>query len=347
MTENELSPEEIKALLGLVDEGEKAASNTSTSDKEKEALYELLSLSLGGSYRTLSKIFNQDVEVTALELTTITKEELLKGNLPPYYIAMSEFSGAVNGQHFLTISIANAEGLKIQFVQSGQTEGLQKEEEMIQTVIQPILHSVTKTLESTLNVEVNQHITGLDIVTSPQSFNIDSFTVDRTFLQTGFSIKVGVDNEVTFNSFIPERTAKQMVSLLMEQENLQEVEEMSFQSMEHSAQNENKKVDVGVESNIQSVQFSNFSASETTDFSTNNLNMLLDIPLQVTVELGRTKRMVKEVLEISQGSIIELDKLAGEPVDILVNNKLIAVGEVVVIDENFGVRVTEIVSKLR
>ena len=76
-----------------------------------------------------------------------------------------------------------------------------------------------------------------------------------------------------------------------------------------------------------------------------NLNLLMDIPLKVTVELGRTKKMIKEILEFTQGSIIELDKLAGEPVDILVNNKLIAKGEVVVIDENFGVRVTDIVSQ--
>ncbi|KGT72702.1 hypothetical protein MA20_48710 [Bradyrhizobium japonicum] len=76
-----------------------------------------------------------------------------------------------------------------------------------------------------------------------------------------------------------------------------------------------------------------------------NLNLLLDIPLQVTVELGRTKKLIKEILEMSAGSIIQLDKLAGEPVDILVNNKLIAKGEVVVIDENFGVRVTDIISQ--
>ncbi len=74
--------------------------------------------------------------------------------------------------------------------------------------------------------------------------------------------------------------------------------------------------------------------------------MLMDIPLKVTVELGRTKQSIKEILELGAGSIIELDKLAGEPVDILVNEKLVAEGEVVVIDENFGVRVTDIVSQL-
>lgn len=71
----------------------------------------------------------------------------------------------------------------------------------------------------------------------------------------------------------------------------------------------------------------------------------MDIPLSVTVELGRTNRAVKEVLELSTGSIIELDKLAGEPVDILVNQRVVAKGEVVVIDENFGVRVTDILSQ--
>lgn len=75
-----------------------------------------------------------------------------------------------------------------------------------------------------------------------------------------------------------------------------------------------------------------------------NLELLLDISLGVTVELGRTRKLIRDILDLSKGSIVELDTIAGEPVDILVNEKLIARGEVVVIDENFGVRVTDIVS---
>ncbi|MFC0328793.1 flagellar motor switch phosphatase FliY [Paenibacillus sepulcri] len=97
--------------------------------------------------------------------------------------------------------------------------------------------------------------------------------------------------------------------------------------------------------NVQPVQFANFQGANYVQPDDSNLNLLLDIPLKVTVELGRTQKQIKDILELSQGSIIELDKLAGEPVDILVNNKLIAKGEVVVIDENFGVRVTDIVSQ--
>lgn len=97
--------------------------------------------------------------------------------------------------------------------------------------------------------------------------------------------------------------------------------------------------------NVNPVQFASLQGGGFVQGEDTNLNLLLDIPLKVTVELGRTQKQIKDILELSQGSIIELDKLAGEPVDILVNNKLIAKGEVVVIDENFGVRVTDIVSQ--
>ncbi|MEJ9231114.1 flagellar motor switch phosphatase FliY [Peribacillus butanolivorans] len=104
-------------------------------------------------------------------------------------------------------------------------------------------------------------------------------------------------------------------------------------------------VSTGQPVNVQPASFSSFQPYQLQESETKNLSMLMDIPLQVTVELGRTKRSVKEILELSSGSIIELDKLAGEPVDILVNSRLIAKGEVVVIDENFGVRVTDIMSQ--
>lgn len=76
-----------------------------------------------------------------------------------------------------------------------------------------------------------------------------------------------------------------------------------------------------------------------------NIDLLLDVPLQVTVELGRTRMQIRDILELGKGSVVELEKLAGEPVEIFVNGKLIAKGEVVTIDENFGVKITDIVSR--
>lgn len=76
-----------------------------------------------------------------------------------------------------------------------------------------------------------------------------------------------------------------------------------------------------------------------------NLDLILDIPLKVTVELGRTKMLVSELLNLGQGSVVELNKLAGEPMEILVNDKLVARGEAVVVNEKFGVRLTDIISQ--
>ncbi len=96
--------------------------------------------------------------------------------------------------------------------------------------------------------------------------------------------------------------------------------------------------------NVQPVQFPSLQGGAPS-VEAGNIGLLMDVYMELTVELGRTRKLVKDILTIGEGSIIELDKLAGEPVDILVNHKLIAKGEVVVIDENFGVRVTEIVSQ--
>ncbi len=96
---------------------------------------------------------------------------------------------------------------------------------------------------------------------------------------------------------------------------------------------------------VQPVQFATLQ-QQAVPSEQGNIGLLMDVYMEMTVELGRTKKLIKEILGMGEGTIIELDKLAGEPVDILVNHKLIAKGEVVVIDENFGVRVTEIVSPM-
>lgn len=95
--------------------------------------------------------------------------------------------------------------------------------------------------------------------------------------------------------------------------------------------------------NVQPAQFQTFSAQAPQPVSQENMGLIMDVPLEVTVELGRTKKSIAEILDFAPGTIIELDKIAGEPIDVLVNGKFVAKGEVVVIEENFGIRVTEII----
>ncbi len=116
---------------------------------------------------------------------------------------------------------------------------------------------------------------------------------------------------------------------------------MQQMMMQQQMMNNNQQQNV----NVQPAEFMSFGKNKIREMHS-NMDMIMDVPLQVTVELGRTRMLIKEILDLGPGSIVELDKLAGEPVDILVNNKLIAKGEVVVIDESFGVRITDIISKM-
>jgi flagellar motor switch protein FliN/FliY len=90
--------------------------------------------------------------------------------------------------------------------------------------------------------------------------------------------------------------------------------------------------------------FQNLAPSEGGGSAANNLDLILDIPVQLTVELGRTKIAIRNLLQLAQGSVVELDGLAGEPMDVLVNGCLIAQGEVVVVNDKFGIRLTDIIS---
>jgi flagellar motor switch protein FliN len=106
---------------------------------------------------------------------------------------------------------------------------------------------------------------------------------------------------------------------------------------------EEEKTEEPIEENEKMGQATEELVPELTIEQSMNLPLLLDIPLEVVVELGRTKKKISEVLELTSGSIVELDKMSGEPVDVYVNNKLVAKGEVVVIEEHFGVRIKEII----
>ena len=95
--------------------------------------------------------------------------------------------------------------------------------------------------------------------------------------------------------------------------------------------------------NVQPAQFQAFSGDLAANTQQENIELIMDVPLEVTVELGRTKKSIQEILDFAPGTMIELDKIAGETMDVLVNGKLVAKGEVVVIEESFGVRVKEII----
>ncbi|GAB4337284.1 MAG: hypothetical protein Kow0037_19830 [Calditrichia bacterium] len=119
----------------------------------------------------------------------------------------------------------------------------------------------------------------------------------------------------------------------------EEIEQQMLQQMEQEAAQQGADAQAGVSQ----AQFESFDGESGRSQSASKMDMILDIVLPVSIELGRTKMLVKDVLELTRGSIIELDKMAGEPVDLYINNKKMAEGEVVVVDKHFGIRITNLI----
>lgn len=312
---------------------------SSLSKIETEAVSELLNASLSGSAAVLSSLLSEQVFVTAPTLTSTHRSEVLASAAAPFYVVLGEYSGAADGMQILSISKKDVDAA------AGITGLADTEEEqqfqLVQKMVGTMFESVAQSMSALLEMEISHSLSGMDTVEQLEDFPLANFTKEQWFVEAKFELNISGKQNVRFHLCIPVALAKQLSAILTEPFNDEETEEIREMPMQSDKQpNET----IQETPTVQNVQFSSFDNTETTQSEPNNLNMLLDIPLQVTVELGRTKRIVKDILEISQGSIIELDKLAGEPVDILINNKLIAVGEVVVIDENFGVRVTDVLS---
>ncbi len=309
------------------------------SKTETEAIIELLNTSLGGTAALLTSLLAEQVFVTSPTLTVTGRDAVFGSIGSPFYVALGEYSGSASGLQVLAVSQKDINAALT------ATED-QTEFQAVQELISKMFDSVAQSMSALLENELTYSLSGMDVVDQTGEFSLANFTKEQWFTESEFQLNVSGKQNIRFYLCLPLPLAKTLVEILTAPFNPQELKETSEMPKQSDGQlNEQAQVlSTQAAPTVQNVQFSSFDNTEPEPSAPNNLNMLLDIPLQVTVELGRTKRVVKEILEISQGSIIELDKLAGEPVDILINNKLIAVGEVVVIDENFGVRVTDVLS---
>ncbi|QGT99176.1 Flagellar motor switch protein FliN [Candidatus Syntrophocurvum alkaliphilum] len=149
------------------------------------------------------------------------------------------------------------------------------------------------------------------------------------------------DSEIEHQSQHPKDVAHTQV----EQNNLEQNQGKQQMWADQAYQNIPSNIKKGEQVSVQPVQFAPLNEDNIEPLP-QNIGLIMDVPLDVTVELGKTRKTIKEILELNPGSIIQLDKLAGEPVDLLVNGKLIAKGEVVVIDESYGIRITTIISPM-
>ncbi|SFA77464.1 flagellar motor switch protein FliN/FliY [Lentibacillus halodurans] len=366
MNDGKLSQDEIDALLKVGEDEAEDAHNTSEllSTTEQDTLGEIGNISFGSSATTLSTLLNQKVEITTPEVSVITKDDF-HNEMEQVSIHVN-YSEGFNGQNVLLMKSDDAAVISDIMLGGDGTTPDKELQEIHLSAIQEVMNQMMGTAATSMSTVFEKRI---DI--SPPAIRVEKgdnvqstgvITDEDYLVKVSFHLQVGHLIDSNIMQVIPLSFARQLVEQLMEASSDESRQEAAVtaeveKTSDYSHRQQSERIDENqnpqylgdkLNSDSSSIQQAAFSDLEQADFNHNekrNLDMLLDIPLKVSVELGRTQRSIKDILELSAGAVVELDKLAGEPVDILVNEKLIAKGEVVVIDENFGVRVTDIISQ--
>ncbi|HBQ77339.1 MAG TPA: flagellar motor switch phosphatase FliY [Exiguobacterium sp.] len=363
-----LSQDEIDALLRGTpsnDEPQDSDAEEILDDMEIDALGEVGNISLGNSATALSALLNQKVEITTPHVRMISMEELRSRYPIPHVALRVGYTEGFKGENVLILTQRDASVIA-NLMMGGDgviDESLEMEPialSAVQEAMNQMMGAAATSMSTVFSMRIDISPPAVEIFDFSQDKSIvDSFSLWESMVIIEFDLKIGTMIDSKIVQLAPLDFSKQLIQKLFSASTTQQAEpapQATAQAQPEQPQAkptpapameqrtvvpppEPKATPVGVSP----VQFSQLGEMEV-EGTPGNIGMLYDVPLNVTVELGRTRRSVRDILELTQGSVIELDKLAGEPVDVLVNNTLIATGEVVVIEENFGVRITEIVN---
>ena len=338
-------------------------SDVGITDLERDALGEIGNISMGGAATTLSVLLGRKVSITTPTVSVSNLRQLKEKYPVPFLVVEVGYSIGIEGNNVLCIQAKDAAIIADLMMGNDGTNPDKELSELHMSAVSECMNqmmgSVATSLSSMFNKKVDitpPVVTLVDLATE----EVVSKLLDKVdpIIQASFRMEVDglIDSEIM--QLLPVDVAKEMVDALMNQQpdvdNEEEAVAAATAPPPAAAPAAPANYGYGappmqphVASNVP-VQSAQFTPLSSTPVQVNdaNIGLILDVPLQVNVELGRTKKSIKDILDLTKGSIVELDKLAGEPVDIMVNGKYLAKGEVVVIDENFGVRITEIVSPL-
>ena len=350
----------------------------------QDALGEVGNISFGSSATALSALLGQKVDITTPSISMINRNKLEEEFPHPYVAVQVEYTIGLSGMNLLVIKQSDA-AIIADLMLGGdglnpKPDLGEIQLSAVQEAMNQMMGSAATSMSTVFNKKVDISPPTIDLMNISQNEGRENIPEDDLLVKVSFRLKIGNLIDSNLMQLLPLKFSQNIVkSLLGETESIEEpvaatiapeapvaslvqpqapvtsappappVYQQQAAPVQQPMYQEQQQIPHATRPvqpvNVQQAQFASFDTNVISQPEARNLNMLLDIPLQVTVELGRTKRSVKEILELSSGSIIELDKLAGEPVDILVNSRLIAKGEVVVIDENFGVRITDVLSQ--
>lgn len=359
-----------------------AYAGETLSDAERDAVGEIANINMGTAATTLSTLLNTKVTITTPKVSYVTLDDLsLQYDRPCVFIHISYIDG-IDGNNILILKEHDVKVITDLMMggDGSNTDGELSEMHLsaISEAMNQMMGSAATSLSSMLEKKVDISPPTASLVDLNDSMTDDteiSSFLQGEMVQVAFDMEIGdlVDSQIMqlypfefardlYCKFVGEsepeieepqpQVSQPTPAAIPEQTvNVQNVQPAvpPTPDMPQMAGAMPVQPDMMQQQpyampnvNVQPAQFQPFNAGVSPLMQQENIDLIMDVPLEVTVELGRTNKSIKEILDFSPGTIIELNKLAGEPVDVLVNGKFVAKGEVVVIEENFGIRIVEI-----
>lgn len=376
-----LSQEEINALLNEPGGSTDNFSEQPLTDEEKDAIGEVANISMGTAATTLFSLVNRKVEISTPVVSFATWEDVVAAYEKPCVFIRIAYTVGLDGSNILVLK-ENDVKVITDLMMGGDgtnTDGELGELHLsaISEAMNQMMGSAATSLSSMLNKMIDISPPEADLIDLTE--NIDENSIDNfltgQFVKISFRMEIGdlVDSQIM--QLYPFSFAREMCSAITknmeadadanssgsgqpsttaaaapqqtaatgqeQQMTAQQMQPMMGQPMMTQPMMGQPMMTQPV--NVQPAQFQAFTQGVSPALQSENIDLIMDVPLDVTVELGRTSKSIQEILDFSPGTVIELNKIAGEPIDVLVNGKYVARGEVVVIEESFGVRITEII----
>ena len=351
------------------------------TDTEKDAIGEIANISMGSSATTLYSLVNRKVNITTPVVTLANWDTVIGDYQKPCVFIQIRYTAGLDGSNIMVLKEQDVKVITDLMMggDGSNTEGELGELHLsaISEAMNQMMGSAATSMSTMLGkmIDISPPKASLvDLQEFRQGSDIADF-LSGTFVKISFRMQIDDLVDSTIMQLYPIEFAKSLYETFIssqapEPEPVQEREpepyippvvesapqpDMSQMNSQMGMQPGYGMPQMGMQPgygmpqpdmqnmNIQPAQFQSFSGTGNVVAGQENIGLIMDVPLEVTVELGRTKKSIAEILDFAPGTIIELDKIAGEPIDVLVNGKFVAKGEVVVIEESFGVRVTEII----
>lgn len=347
------------------------------SPMDVDAIGEILNISLGSSATSVSTLLDQRVNITTPKVTVMRSDEFHFEALEPAVAVEINYVSGLDGRNIMILKESDVKvivGLLLQTDYSDQEFVL---DEMslgaICEVMNQMMGASSTALSQLLNRAINISPPNSFLIENSQQFKSKYFREQDLLVAVNFNLMIGDLVNSEFISLMTVSLAKELTSTFgfgspePEPEPIPEVipptpapqpapapvsappqppRQQPAPAPRPAARQNVPRPEPRPSYEVQSASYQSFDEDENmlTDDQSNNLNMIMSVPLQITVEIGRTTKKIKDILDFTSGTIVELDKQAGSQVDVFVNGRQIAKGDVVVVDDFYGVRITEISS---